>query len=339
MEFIPLDNEIYKLVKKYGSDDLAQSISYIYTQLDVNGVKDYIEELENWTDVDEVNIDPIQRHDAVINIAKKYALQLLKRRGIILDNEKLPMIPVRFIVDILIASDGLLNMDIGDALYIEGILNDCIDNSNLDKLYLILFYFNPNINTTDLMEYVEDVPDALIEKIRNAVTAILTKSDITMDGITEASKTSDVVSKIVDRFIKLGLKTLPETLELIINDPYYIVGMKNNYDSLRSGLLKKFKYLISELENEDSVTNDNPIISLIKDVLVDLYILAIINKDYEDLPEQVSSIISGLEFYKLKQLLQDINNKIRSDILENEEFRKLFDRLEKIVYGEEDETN
>jgi len=316
-----------------GNSSVADNVTLILNMLDNAGIKDYIEDLEKWTDVDETNIDPINKYDAIINIAKKYGIKLIRRRGVVIDEDRINEISTQFIVAILLALDGLQNLDIQSALYITGILTDENTNNDLDKLYLILFYLNPSLDSNSFSTYVKDVSPVLFDKLEHVCENIINSEDIIPDDID--NNLTDISIKLVDEFIKLGFKSVPDILLTIINYPTIVLAIRNNYQNEQSKILKKINFLLTELKDEDNIF-DTPIYSNILYSIVDLFIIGYIGDN--TLKDDRDELLTLISDHKYSKEITDLVNKIYDDFI-NSEFLKTLDKIIKLVNESEELDN
>jgi hypothetical protein len=328
-------NDINKFLTTITNNTTISNIMFLIDVLDNNGVKGYLEELSEWYNVDEVNVDPIQKLDNTIHIVKKYTIQFLKTRGLILDKEQINEMSLDFLSNLTIAVFGLQALDISGALYITGILQDELQNRDLDKLYLILFYVNPNLNVDNFSKFVIDVSPKLFDILSKVCDNIINSEDIQPDDIDHSL--IDDITILIDEFLKLGFKSVPDILLSIMNYPDLIINIRNNYNEQQSQILKKIFFILKDIQDVTELETSPYFVDLLYS-LVDLFIIGIIGDGkIDDDREELLLAISDLP-NDIKNKFIEMIDKVYNDI-DNSKFKiKLLEIVDKAIPKEGDEN-
>jgi hypothetical protein len=300
-----IDTNIRQILENSYPQTLVNNIMDEMSILDKHGIKDYLETISEIVDTDDVDHDPLVRADKIKNTIREAVYDYLNQRGIIISD--IPhMVSDYKLYLILLAMEKLLDMDINEALFVLTVVNDGNIANNVDKLYYILNYLNPVINSEDVHTLADDVYDDMIDKLRKAAEDIVSKSNI---EVSDADGLKQYLENMLDYLIDKKYESAPEIITSLILDPDTFVVVNYNIDKMYSDTVKQISILAKELDPENKEMYNmllNTIDSLLLNLLIGMYVA------YTDCDANISE-----EFkLKIKELEEYLENNNLNDSLE-----------------------
>jgi len=281
-------NEVSKFILTQNPDALKVITKLISLLSDISTINTDIDNIlyvEDNTDID--------KFDNIINKLKSTSIEVIKRYGIILDNEVVYNSNLNWFYNIVYALQQFNNLNAVEYMLISDNLtmlkDDKSDNNIIDITYSIFKIVNPYIQEELFINNVSKVYIEFLNTFEKYINDIMINMEGSFEDDTE--EMSDLVITLVNLFINNYTDRLPNIITTILETPIVLDMLVINGDNkyLTEVVLKLNKeydkydvldYYIIKLLNGVPINNINSdILDIIDDESIQKDIIEVFNKN------------------------------------------------------------